>query len=102
MVRVLGLPEGKRAHRFIPMDKEDFYYPDGRSNRYTVLEINMMEGRTKETIKKLIHTLFQLFEKELGILPVDLEITVKTQPAYCWGFRGICGDDAVLNYQVQR
>jgi hypothetical protein len=29
---VLGMPEDKRAHRFIPMDKEDFYYPGGRSD----------------------------------------------------------------------
>lgn len=26
---VLGMPEDKRAHRFVPMDKEDFYYPGG-------------------------------------------------------------------------
>ena len=24
---VLGLPDDKRAHRFIPMSKDDFYYP---------------------------------------------------------------------------
>ncbi|MEP0174798.1 MAG: tautomerase family protein [Paraglaciecola sp.] len=52
MQAVLGMPEDKRAHRFIPMDKVDFYYPVGRSDNYTVIEINMMEGRQVETKKK--------------------------------------------------
>lgn len=44
MQSVLGMPEDKRAHRFIPMDAEDFYYPGGRTPAYTVIEINMMQG----------------------------------------------------------
>lgn len=100
MMDVLGLPEGKRAHRFIPMEKEDFYYPSDRSDNYTVLEINMMAGRKKETIKALIKALFERFEAELNITPVDLEITINEQPDYCWGFRGITGDEAKLNYKI--
>jgi len=100
MHSVLGLPEDKRAHRFIPMNKEDFYYPGGRSDAYTVIEINMMEGREQETKKALIKSLFEQIEKETGILPVDIEITISEQPAHCWGFRGITGDEAKLNYKV--
>jgi hypothetical protein len=53
MQSVLGMPEDKRAHRFIPMDADDFYYPGGRTDSYTVIEINMMAGRKVETQKKL-------------------------------------------------
>ncbi|KFC49443.1 hypothetical protein DK37_08805, partial [Halomonas sp. SUBG004] len=53
MQSVLGMPEDKRAHRFIPMDAEDFYYPGGRTPAYTVIEINMMQGgELPETPKK--------------------------------------------------
>lgn len=100
MQSVLGMPEGKRAHRFIPLDKSDFYYPSDRTAAYTVIEINMMQGREKETIKKLIKTLFTQIETELKIAPIDIEITVKEQPSHCWGFRGITGDEAQLNYKV--
>jgi len=60
----LGLPEHKRFHRFIPMDKEDFFYSleDGRTDSYTVLEVNLMEGRKKETIKSLIKAILALRE----------------------------------------
>ncbi len=101
MTQVLGLPEDKRAHRFIPMDKTDFYYPNGRSDAYTVIEINMMAGRETETKKRLIKTLFVEIEAKVGITPIDIEITIKEQPPHCWGFRGMTGDEAKdLKYKV--
>lgn len=100
MQSVLGMPEDKRAHRFIPMAKEDFYYPSDRSDAYTVIEINMIAGREQDTLKRLIKTLFNEIEKHIGIKPIDVEITIKEQPAHCWGFRGMTGDEAKLNYKV--
>jgi hypothetical protein len=101
MTQVLSLPESKRAHRFVPLDKSDFYYPEGRTEAYTVIEINMMQGRQVETKKSLIMALFANIESSLGISPVDVEITIKEQPAHCWGFRGITGDDVKdLTYKI--
>ena len=101
MQSVLGMPEDKRAHRFIPMDKEDFYYPGGRTDSYTVIEINMMAGRKPDTQKALIKCLFQELESQLSLAPIDVEITIKEQAPYQWGFRGITGDEANdLKYKV--
>jgi phenylpyruvate tautomerase PptA (4-oxalocrotonate tautomerase family) len=101
MRSILGMPEGKRAHRFIPMEKEDFYYPDGRNDTYTVIEINMMAGIQVDTQKKLIKSLFLEIERQLSIPPVNIEIIIKEQAPHQWGFRGITGDEANdLNYRV--
>ncbi|MFB9137653.1 tautomerase family protein [Vibrio sp. AK197] len=101
MTQVLSLPESKRAHRIVPLDKSDFYYPEGRTDAYTVIEINMMEGRKAETKKALIKALFANIESRLGISPVDIEITIKEQAPHCWGFRGMTGDDVNdLTYKV--
>lgn len=102
MQRVLGMPEDKRVHRFIPLEKEDFYYPDGRSDAYTVIEINMMAGRQPETQKALIKAIFEALES-LGLRePPDVEITIKEQAPHQWGFRGMTGDEARdLNYEVK-
>ncbi len=101
MQSVLGLPADKRAQRFIPLDADDFYYPDDRSVAYTVIEVNMMEGRTALTKKALIKALFVQIEAQLNIAPIDIEITIKEQPAHCWGFRGMTGDEAQdLKYKV--
>jgi len=97
----LGIPEDKRAHRFIPMDKDDFYYPGGRSDAYTVIEINMMAGHQVETQKQLIKTIFKEIESQLSITPIDIEIVIKEQAPHQWGFRGITGDEANdLKYKV--
>ena len=101
MQSVLGMPEDKRAHRFIPMNKEDFYYPGGRSDAYTVIEINIMAGRKVETQKSLIKSLFKIIESELAIAPVDIEIVIKEQAPHQWGFRGMTGDEVSdLKYKV--
>lgn len=101
MRAVLGLPEDKRAHRFIPLRREDLFYPGGRSDAYTAIEINLIAGRTEQTKKALIMRLFAALEAEVHLSPVDVEITIHEQPAHCWGFRGITGDEARLGYEVK-
>ena len=97
----LGLPEDKRAHRFVPLDREDFYFPGGRSDAYTVIEINMMAGRKVETQKALIKAIFRELEAQVALSPIDIEITIKEQSPHQWGFRGMTGDEVQdLKYKV--
>ncbi|MDG6896656.1 hypothetical protein A6A19_01260 [Actinobacillus delphinicola] len=99
----LGIPPKKHALRFIGLEAEDYYYPEGRTDDFTVIEINLMQGRTEFTKKRLIKMLFSELEDKLGISPIDVEITIKEQPAHCWGFRGMTGDEARdLTYSIER
>lgn len=99
----LGIPPKKHALRFIGLKKDDFYYPEGRSENFTVIEINLMQGRTEFTKKRLIKMLFSELENKLNISPIDVEITIKEQPPHCWGFRGMTGDEARdLTYSIYR
>ncbi len=101
MQSVLALPASKRAHRFMPMAAADMILPGGRTSAYTVIEINLMAGRQKETLKRLIKMLFADIQSTLGIDPVDIEIIITEQPPHCWGFRGMTGDEAQdLNYSI--
>lgn len=100
MVEALSYPENKRAHRFFPMNQDDFYSPEGRTDAYTVIEVGMMEGRSVEARKRLIHLLFERIESDLGIKPIDVEITIYESPACNWGFRGMTGDEATLDYKI--
>jgi len=101
IVETLKLPIQKRFHRFFPMKKEDFYFPKDRSDAYTIIEIRMLEGRSMETKKRLIQMLFSQIEKRLGIAPNDVEIVITEAPAHCFGFRGMCADEIVLEYKVE-
>ena len=101
IVEALEFPEDKRFHRFFPMKEEDLFYPDTRSRAYTIIEIMMIEGRAVETKKRLIQVLFERIQKELGIEAADLEIVIQEAPAYQFGFRGMTGDEILLDYKVQ-
>ena len=97
----LSFPQDKRAHRFFPLKVEDFYYPAGRTSRYTIVEISMFEGRSVETKKNLIRLLFQRAQRELDLGPADLEVTITEAPKHNWGVRGQPRDEIGLDYKVE-
>lgn len=101
VMEALAFPKGKRAHRFFMLEPDEFYYPEGRTEQYTIIEISMFEGRTVETKKKLIHLIFERMQADVGIRPADVEITIFETPRHNWGFRGMTGDEISLDYKVE-
>jgi hypothetical protein len=101
VMEALQYPADKRAHRFFPLDHSDFYYPTGRTEHYTIIEFSMFEGRGVIAKKQLIRLLFERVNRECGIAPQDLEITIFETPKHNWGFRGLPGDEHTLNYKVE-
>jgi hypothetical protein len=84
------------------MAPEDFPTPDGRSARYTIIEVLMFAGRTNATKKAFYHRLYRDFEQDLAIGPIDLEITIVETPRHDWGIRGHAGDELSLSYRVEQ
>jgi len=101
VVDALQYPPDKRIHRFFSLERSDFIYPADRSERYTIIEFSMFEGRTIEAKKRLIRLLFERLNRECGITPQDLEMTIFETPKHNWGFRGLPGDEHVLNYKIR-
>lgn len=101
IVEFLQFPKNKRAHRFINLEKDDFYYPEGRTEDYVITEIMMMKGRTTETKKKLIKMLFKEISEKVTISTHDIEILILESSSSNWGFRGMTGDEVSLNYKVE-
>jgi phenylpyruvate tautomerase PptA (4-oxalocrotonate tautomerase family) len=100
VVDALSYPPDKRAHRFLPLDPSDFYYPAGRSARYTIIEISMFEGRSVAAKKQLIRLLIERICARLGMAAQDVEITIFETPRHNWGIRGAVADELELNYRV--
>lgn len=101
VVAALQYPEEKRFQRFISLEKENFLYPDDRSENYTIIEISLFAGRGKEAKKDLIRQLFRNIKDQCGISEQDVEITLFETPKENWGIRGIPGDELTLNYKVE-
>ncbi len=100
LTEAIGTPEAKRFQRFIILDPANFIFPSDRTNNYTIIEINMFEGRSTQAKKNLIHLLYQKIAETTDITAQDLEITIMETPRSNWGVRGVPGDELKLNYKV--
>ncbi len=101
LMDALGLPAEKRFQRFFGLAADDFVFPNDRTERYTIVEIGMFEGRSAEAKKRLIRLLFERMEAHLGIAPNDVEVTIVETPRGTWGIRGVRGDEGGLGYRVE-
>ncbi len=101
LMDALELPPDKRFHRFLPLEEGMFDHPADRTDAYTIVEISMFEGRSVAAKKRLIRLLFEHVERECGIAPADLEITITETPRHNWGIRGVPGDELALTYTVE-
>jgi 4-oxalocrotonate tautomerase family enzyme len=102
VVDALAFPEDKRVHRFLLLDREDFIFTLGRSERYTIIEISMFEGRSTETKKQLLRLLMDRISSGLGMHVDDIEITIFETPRQNWGIRGLPADELQLSYKVEK
>ena len=100
VVSALQYPPDKKFHRFFPMDEGDFLHPADRSDRYTIIEVSMFEGRSEATKRGLIQAIFDKLKHMAGIEPQDVEITLFVTPRINWGIRGMNGEDLALGYRV--
>ena len=100
VVDALNLPANKRFHRFFPLEAGDFYFPNDRSENYTIVEISMFEGRNVNAKKDFIRLMYQRFQEELNISANDLELTIYETPKFNWGIGGLPGDELTLEYKV--
>lgn len=100
VMQALSYPPEKKFHRFIGLEKSEFMFPDDRSEKYTIIEISMFEGRSVDAKKQLIHLLFENIKRDVGISPQDVEITIQESPKHNWGIRGQCADELALGYKV--
>jgi phenylpyruvate tautomerase PptA (4-oxalocrotonate tautomerase family) len=100
MVDGLKFPAEKKFQRFFSLKKDDFHFPSDRTENYTIIEINMFEGRSIEAKKEFIKLLYSRFNEQLNIVENDIEITIFETPKHNWGIRGLPGDELTLNYKV--
>ncbi|MEO7975860.1 tautomerase family protein [Flavobacterium sp.] len=100
MFEAFQFPKEKKAHHFIYIDEDSFFYFEGRTKKHTIIEISYFEGRSIESKKKLYQLIFEKFETLLDITTMDVEITLFETPMHNWGIRGKSADELVLNYKI--
>jgi hypothetical protein len=71
----------------LSLEPDDFIFSSDRSEKYTIIEIIMFEGRSLESKKRLIGLLYKSFASSLEISKQDLEIVMLESPRHNQGIR---------------
>jgi phenylpyruvate tautomerase PptA (4-oxalocrotonate tautomerase family) len=101
VVEAFRYPREKRFQRFIALEPEDFVVPSDRSERYTIVEVSVFEGRSVDAKKALVRSLYRNVARRCGIDAQDLEVTIFETPRSNWGIRGAPGDELAIGYDVE-
>jgi phenylpyruvate tautomerase PptA (4-oxalocrotonate tautomerase family) len=87
LVAAFKIPDSDRMQKIMEFDEENFEIPEGKTARYTLVEIAVFPGRSREAKKEL----YRLMVEKLGALGVpamDVFILLSEQPLDNWGIRG--------------
>ena len=99
LVEGIRIPEHDRDIRILEYPVDSFAPPPGRGPAYSVLEISMFSGRTRDAKGRL----YAALQRELttfGLAEGDLKVIIHDVPFDNWGLRGKPADPATLTFKV--
>ena len=88
LVSALGIEDWDRFQRLYELDGEYFERGDGKTDRFTMIEVTMFPGRTKEQKAKIFECVTAELGNAPGIDPPDVFIVLNDPPDENWGFGG--------------
>ena len=88
MREALKVPEDDRQIRYIEHRPEHFWVAPGKTENYTLVEVQMFPGRSIETKRALYQGIVQRLGA-LGIAPLDVMIVLAEPPRESWGLLGV-------------
>lgn len=99
LVEGIRIPEEDRTIRILEYPTGSFFAPAGRGACYSVLEIAMFAGRSREA-KGRLYAALQRELSAFGFAEGDLKVVVHDLPFDNWGLRGKPADPATLTFKV--
>ena len=99
LIEGIRIPEHDRDVRILEYPIGNFFPPPGRGRAYSVLEISMFAGRTREA-KGRLYAALQRELGDFGLAEGDLKVIIHDVPFDNWGLRGKPADPATLTFKV--
>lgn len=78
-----------RFQRLYEIEDDLFERSESKTDKFTVIEITMFPGRTKEQKSKLYKEIVKELNERLGIEPTDIFIVINEPANENWGLAGI-------------
>lgn len=87
LMEAFRIPDDDRTQRIVEHEPENFEIPPGSSDRYTLIEITALPGRSADAKRNLYRTLVQRLG-EIAIDPTDVSVVILEPALESWGVRG--------------
>ena len=78
-----------RFQRLYEIEDDLFERSENKTDKFTMIEITMFPGRTKEQKSKLYKEIVKELNERLGIEPTDIFIVINEPANENWGLAGI-------------
>ena len=88
LIETFGIDDWDRFQRIVEIDREDFEFPDGKTENFMIIELTVFPGRTCEQKKDAIEKITKKISDRLSISPSDIFIIFNEPPLENWGMGG--------------
>lgn len=88
LVKAIQIEEWDRFQRLFEIEDELFERSESKTDKFTIIEITMFAGRTKEQKAKIYEEITKELHEKLEIQPTDVFIVIHEPPDENWGLAG--------------
>ena len=100
MIEALKIPRTDKTIRLIVHEPHRFTAPPGKTDRYTLVDIDLFSGRSLAAKKALYQAIVRNLAK-FGIPADQIRILLRESPAENWGVRGgVPASEVDLGFKV--
>ncbi len=96
----LGIEDDDRFQRLYELEAEFFERRSAKTDRFTLIELTLFPGRSKELKKAVISTITNTLGDRLGIAPTDVFIIMHEPPFDNWGIYGNQASDLGFKFKL--
>lgn len=88
LIKAIQIEDEDRFQRLYEVEEDLFEKSGSKTDRFTLIEITMFQGRTKEQKARIYKEITRELHAKLGIPPTDVFIVIHDPPDENWGFAG--------------
>ena len=88
LIDALGIEDWDRFQRIVEIDPLDFETSPEKTDQFTIIELTLFPGRSKQQKKAVIERITSRLNEELSIAPKDIFIVINEPPFENWGMGG--------------
>lgn len=88
LVKTIGIEDWDRFQRINEYGRDDYEFPQFKSDDFMIIELTLFPGRTKEQKRLLIEEITSLLKSSLSVEPPDVFIVIDEPPLENWGIGG--------------